>query len=82
MGGFAAAHQDVAGVVLIETWNVGADGKDLRAHPEMRAAAIAEIGDDFGNSLGELPTGKRASRSPCFSFSAAEKAATNQEHIS
>jgi pimeloyl-ACP methyl ester carboxylesterase len=32
MGGFAAAHQDVAGVVLINAWNVGADGKDLRAH--------------------------------------------------
>jgi pimeloyl-ACP methyl ester carboxylesterase len=56
MGGFAAAryaaaHQDVAGVVLIDAWNVGADGKDLRAHPERRAAAIAEIGDDLGNSL-------------------------------
>jgi pimeloyl-ACP methyl ester carboxylesterase len=56
MGGFAAAryaaaHPDVAGVVLIDAWNVGADGKALRAHPETRAAAIAEIGDDFGNSL-------------------------------
>ena len=56
MGGFAAAryaaaHPDVAGMVLIDAWNVGADGKDLRAHPETRAAAIAEIGDDFGNSL-------------------------------
>jgi pimeloyl-ACP methyl ester carboxylesterase len=56
MGGFAAAryaaaHPDVAGVVLIDAWNVGADGKGLRAHPETRAAAIAEIGDDFGNSL-------------------------------
>jgi pimeloyl-ACP methyl ester carboxylesterase len=56
MGGFAAAHYagthpDVAGVVLIDAWNVGADGKALRAHPESRAAAIAEMGDDFGNSL-------------------------------
>jgi pimeloyl-ACP methyl ester carboxylesterase len=56
MGGFAAAryaaaHPDVAGVVLIDAWNVGADGKALRAHPETRAAAVAEIGDDFGNSL-------------------------------
>jgi uncharacterized protein len=56
MGGFAAAryaaaHQDVAGVVLIDAWNVGADGKDLRAHPERRTAAIAEVGDDLGNSL-------------------------------
>src|SRR5579872_509269 len=40
MGGFAAARYaaahpdgaDVAGVVLIDAWNVGADGKDLRAH--------------------------------------------------
>jgi uncharacterized protein len=56
MGGFAAAryaaaHQDVAGVVLIDAWNVGADGKELRAHPETRATALAEIGDDLGNSL-------------------------------
>ena len=56
MGGFAAAryaaaHQDVAGVVLIDAWNVGADGKELHAHPEMRAAAVAGLGDDFGNSL-------------------------------
>lgn len=50
-GKYAAAHPDVAGVVLIDAWNVGADGKDLRAHPETRAAAIAEMGDDFGNSL-------------------------------
>ncbi len=56
MGGFAAAryaaaHPDVAGVVLIDAWNVGADGKELHAHPEMRAAAVAGIGDDLGNSL-------------------------------
>ena len=36
-----------------------------------------------GRPGGKLPTGKRASRSPCFNFSAAErKAATNQEYIS
>ena len=59
MGGFAAARYaaahsdgaDVAGLVLIDAWNVGADGKDLRAHPETRAAAVTEMGDDFGNSL-------------------------------
>jgi pimeloyl-ACP methyl ester carboxylesterase len=56
MGGFAAAryaaaHPEVAGVVLIDAWNVGADGKALRAHPERRAAAAASLGDDFGNSL-------------------------------
>jgi uncharacterized protein len=56
MGGFAAAryaaaHPDVAGVLLIDAWNVGAEGKELRAHPEMRTAAVAEIEDDLGNSL-------------------------------
>lgn len=56
MGGFAAAryaaaHPDVPGLVLIDAWNVGADGKDLRAHPDTRATLIAELGDDFGNSL-------------------------------
>ena len=56
MGGFAAAryaaaHPDVPGVVLIDAWNAGADGKDLLAHPEARERAIAEMGADFGNSL-------------------------------
>jgi pimeloyl-ACP methyl ester carboxylesterase len=56
MGGFfaaryAAAHDDVAGVVLIDPWNVGASGKDVVAHPETRQDAIADLGDDFGNSL-------------------------------
>lgn len=56
MGGFAAAryavaHTDVAGLVLIDAWNAGADGKDLLAHPDARALAIAQIGEDLGNSL-------------------------------
>lgn len=56
MGGFfaaryAAAHDDVAGVVLIDPWNVGASGKQVAAHPETRQDAIAAMGDDFGNSL-------------------------------
>ena len=35
-----------------------------------------------GKPGGKLPIGKRASRSPCFSFSAAvRKAATNQAYI-
>jgi len=56
MGGFAAAryavaHPDVPGVVLIDAWNAGADGKDLLAHPDMRPRANAEMGDDLGNSL-------------------------------
>ena len=56
MGGFlaaryAAAHEDVAGVVLIDPWNVGASGKAVLAKPEGRQDAIAAMGDDFGNSL-------------------------------
>jgi pimeloyl-ACP methyl ester carboxylesterase len=56
MGGFfaaryAAAHGDVAGVVLLDPWNIGATGKQVAAHPERRQDAIADLGDDFGNSL-------------------------------
>jgi pimeloyl-ACP methyl ester carboxylesterase len=56
MGGFlaaryAASHDDVAGAVLIDPWNVGASGKALLARPEGRQDAIAALGDDFGNSL-------------------------------
>lgn len=56
MGGFlaaryAATHDDVAGAVLLDPWNVGATGKYVAAHPEARQDAIAELGDDFGNSL-------------------------------
>jgi pimeloyl-ACP methyl ester carboxylesterase len=57
MGGFAAAryaaqHEDVAGVVLLDPWNVGADGKSLRTASEAeRAAAVADIGSDLGTSL-------------------------------
>jgi pimeloyl-ACP methyl ester carboxylesterase len=56
MGGFlaarhAAAHDDVAGVVLLDPWNVGATGKTVLAKPEGRQDAIAAMGDDFGNSL-------------------------------
>jgi len=56
MGGFfaaryAATHDGVAGVVLLDPWNIGATGKDVAAHPETRQDAIADLGDDFGNSL-------------------------------
>jgi pimeloyl-ACP methyl ester carboxylesterase len=56
MGGFfaarhAAAHGGVAGVVLLDPWNVGATGKNVAAHSETRQDAIADMGDDFGNSL-------------------------------
>jgi len=56
MGGFLAAryaarHEDVAGAVLIDPWNVGAFGKALLAKPEMRQDWIAATGEDFGTSL-------------------------------
>jgi pimeloyl-ACP methyl ester carboxylesterase len=55
MGGFAAAeyaaaHDDVLALLLIEAWNAGADGSDLRAHPDKRPEVVAGI-DDLGNSL-------------------------------
>ncbi|MEO6065555.1 MAG: alpha/beta fold hydrolase [Lysobacterales bacterium] len=55
MGGFAAAryaatHDDVAGLILIDAWNVGADARALRAKPESRSRFEAGI-DDLGNSL-------------------------------
>jgi pimeloyl-ACP methyl ester carboxylesterase len=63
MGGLAAAlygaaHPDVAGVVLIDAWNAGANGKDLLAHPEKRAAFTADIGSDLGNSLAGTDAGR------------------------
>lgn len=56
MGGFLAAryaarHDDVAGAILIDPWNVGLSAKQLLAHPEMRQDAIASMGEDFGNAL-------------------------------
>ncbi|MCS0633224.1 alpha/beta fold hydrolase [Telluria mixta] len=59
LGGFLAARYavthkddaDVAGVVLLDPWNIGASGKDVAAHPETRQDAVADLGDDFGNSL-------------------------------
>jgi pimeloyl-ACP methyl ester carboxylesterase len=55
MGGFAAAryaasHTDIAGLLLIDAWNVGGDGKRLRADPASRAESLASW-DDLGNSL-------------------------------
>lgn len=55
MGGFAAAryaatHDDVVGLILLDAWNVGADATALRAEPTRRAKFEADI-DDLGNSL-------------------------------
>jgi pimeloyl-ACP methyl ester carboxylesterase len=55
MGGFvaafyAAAHPELPGLVLLDAGNYGSDGRELRAHPEMRAEVIAALGD-LGNSL-------------------------------
>jgi len=56
MGGFfaaryAARHDDVAGALLIDPWNIGATGKGVVAKPETRQDVVAAMGDDFGNSL-------------------------------
>ncbi len=55
MGGFFAAHHaaghDVAGTILLDPWNIGASGKEVRAHPETRQDRIAAMGEDFGTSL-------------------------------
>jgi pimeloyl-ACP methyl ester carboxylesterase len=55
MGGFAAAqyaatHDDIAALLLIEAWNVGAEGRTLRADPSSRPDFVAGL-DDLGNSL-------------------------------
>jgi pimeloyl-ACP methyl ester carboxylesterase len=55
MGGFAAAeyaatHDDIAALLLIDSWDVGAEGGTLRADPATRPAFVAGI-DDLGNSL-------------------------------
>jgi acetyl esterase/lipase len=63
MGGFAAAahartDSGLIGVVLIDAWNVGADGDTLsKVSGTQRAALAAKDFDDFGNSLqGATPT--------------------------
>ena len=55
MGGFAAAqyaatHDDIAALLLLDAWNVGADGKPVRGDPARRAELVAGF-DDLGNSL-------------------------------
>jgi pimeloyl-ACP methyl ester carboxylesterase len=55
MGGFAAAeyaaaHDDVAALLLIDAWNVGEDGRSLRADASKRPDYVLGI-DDLGNSL-------------------------------
>ena len=57
MGGFAsAAHARVdgrlLGVLLIDAWNVGADGQEFaKSSGAARAALVARNFDDIGNSL-------------------------------
>lgn len=55
MGGFAAAqyaaqHDDVAGLVLLDAWNVGEEARPLRADP-LKLGAFEASFDDLGNSL-------------------------------
>ena len=56
MGGFAAAeygavHDDVAGVLLLDAWNVGAEAQWARGHAERRASLIDGVNEDLGHSL-------------------------------
>jgi pimeloyl-ACP methyl ester carboxylesterase len=55
MGGFAAgaaaaARDDLKALLLIDAWNVGADGAVARGDAAKRAQMLADI-DDLGNSL-------------------------------
>lgn len=54
-GGFAAAqyaasHDDVIGLLLIDAWNVGAEAAPIRGNAAKRAEFVAGF-DDMGNSL-------------------------------
>lgn len=57
MGGFAAeaaaiSDPSVAGVILLDAWNVGASGAQMaRLAPAARKAAAEKAFDDLGNSL-------------------------------
>jgi pimeloyl-ACP methyl ester carboxylesterase len=56
MGGFAAAeyaagHDDVAGVMLLDAWNVAADAQWARGHADRRPQLVAGVNEDLGNSL-------------------------------
>lgn len=63
MGGFAAASAalgdaKLAGVVLIDGWNVGKDGADFAKLPPPARHAMAEKAfDDLGNSLANTSAG-------------------------
>lgn len=55
LGGYAAArhastHADLAGLILLDAWDAGQEGKHLRANPAQQAAFATSF-DDLGNSL-------------------------------
>ena len=55
MGGFAAAqyaagHDDIAGVLLLDAWNIGADARTCCLTPGKRAETVAGF-DDLGHAL-------------------------------
>lgn len=47
---YAAMHDDVAALLLLDAWNVGADGVPVRGDAAKRAELVAQF-DDLGNSL-------------------------------
>jgi len=47
---YAAAHDDVMAVLLLDAWHPEEDGRQFRGNAAKRAAAVAGL-DDLGNSL-------------------------------
>ena len=47
---YAAAHDDVMAVLLLDAWHPHADARDFRGNAAKRAEAVAGL-DDLGNSL-------------------------------
>jgi len=59
MGGYAAAAQgardgNLAGVVLLDAWDIGATASEVRAGGPARRKSFIEEFDDVGHSLGEI----------------------------
>lgn len=59
MGGYAAAAQgardgNLAGVVLLDAWDIGATASEVRAGGPARRKSFIDEFDDVGHSLGEI----------------------------
>jgi pimeloyl-ACP methyl ester carboxylesterase len=47
---YAAAHDDIAALLLLDAWDVGADASAMRGNAAERARQVAGI-DDLGNAV-------------------------------